>query len=178
MALFWFVSNFCKPMTLNMTSSCHARGHVNNKGKLNLSRCYTIWVFNQWFHNLYSFLHPAKHGFLFILKNVLFREINDTEKHIKFSKKMIWKNQCLPIFCIWRWNVPYEKKLIQFKDSRNFRFFSNRKSVRLRMRSWSENEREEGRGITFDVNNSLCGDFCLWVGFLVSSLYDDVSHHK
>ena len=41
--------------------------------------CYKIWVFNQWFDNLYSFLHPAKHGFLFILKNVLFREINDTE---------------------------------------------------------------------------------------------------
>ena len=88
-----------------------------------MSPCYTIWVFYQWFHNLYSFLHPAKHGFLFILKNVLFREINDTEIPIKFSKKMIWKNQCLPTSCIWRWNVPYEKKLIQFKDRRKFRFF-------------------------------------------------------
>ena len=68
-------------------------------------------------------MHPAKHGFLFTLKSVLFREINDTEISIKVSKKMIWKNQCLPIFCIWRWNVPHEKKLIQFKDRRKFRFF-------------------------------------------------------
>ena len=48
-----------------------------------------IWVFNQWFDNLYSFLHPAKHGFLFILKNVLFKEIHDTEIPITCSKKMI-----------------------------------------------------------------------------------------
>ena len=72
----------------------------------------------------------------------------------------------------------WKKKLIQLKDRRKFRFFSNRKSVRLRMRSWSENERKEGRGKTFDANNSSFGDFCLWMGFLVSSLYDDVSHRK
>ena len=36
---------------------------------------------------LYSFLHPVKHGFLFILKNVLFKEINDTEISITFSNK-------------------------------------------------------------------------------------------
>ena len=46
-------------------------------------------VFNQWFDNLCSFLHPAKHGFLFILKKVLFKEINDTEIPIKFSKTII-----------------------------------------------------------------------------------------
>ena len=80
----------CQPMNLNMMSSCHAHGHVTNKrNTLNLSTCYTIWVFNQWLHNLYSFLHPAKHGFPFILKNVLFKEINDTEMPITFSKKMI-----------------------------------------------------------------------------------------
>ena len=45
--------------------------------------------FSQWFDNLYSFLHPAKHGFLFILKIVLFQEINDAEIPITFSKKMI-----------------------------------------------------------------------------------------
>ena len=39
--------------------------------------------------SLYSFLHSAKRGFLFILKNVLFKEINDTEIPITFSKKMI-----------------------------------------------------------------------------------------
>ena len=49
---------------------------------------YIIWVFHQWFDNLYSFLHPAKHGFLFILKNVLFKEINDIEIPITFSNKM------------------------------------------------------------------------------------------
>ena len=76
-------------MTLNMTSSCHAHGHVTNKKKLNLCTCYAIWVFDQWFDNLFSFLHPVKHGFLFILKNVLFKEINDTEIPITFSKKMI-----------------------------------------------------------------------------------------
>ena len=32
-------------------------------------------------------MHPAKHGFLFILKNVLFRQINDTEIPVKFLKK-------------------------------------------------------------------------------------------
>ena len=133
---------------------------------LNLSPCYAIWVFNWWFDNLYSFLHPAKHGFPFILKIVLFKDINDTEIPITFSKKMIWKNQCLAIFCIWGWNVP-----CKIKDRRKFSFFSNRKSVRLRMRSWSENKREEGRGKTFDGNNSSYGDFCLWVGFLVSSWY-------
>ena len=85
-----------------MTSSYHAHGHVTNKKKtLNLSLCYAIWVFNRWFDNLYSFLHPAKHGFLFILKHVLFKDINDTEIPITFSKKMILKNQCLAIFCIW-----------------------------------------------------------------------------
>ena len=47
------------------------------------------------FDNFYSFLHPGKHGFLFILKNVLFKDINDTEIPITFSKKMILKNQCL-----------------------------------------------------------------------------------
>ena len=31
----------------------------------------------------------SKHGFLFILKNVLFKDINDTEIPITFSKKMI-----------------------------------------------------------------------------------------
>ena len=66
----------------------------------------------------------------------------------------------------------------KIKDRRKFSFFSNRKSVHLRMRSWSENERVEGRGKTSDGNNSLCGDFFLWVGFLVSSWYDDVSHRK
>ena len=71
-----------------------------------------------------------------------------------------------------------KKKLIKFKTAGNLAFFSNRKSVRLRMRNWSENEREEGQGKTFDGNNSLYGDFCLWVGFLVSSWYDDVSYRK
>ena len=103
-------------------------------------------LLNRWFDNLYSFLHPAKHGFLFILKNVLFKDIhvNDTETPITFSKKMISKNQCLAIFCIWGWNVPCKKTLIQFKAAGNLAFFSNRKLVRLRMRRWSENERGKG----------------------------------
>ena len=68
----------------------HVTLHVKASAqKVNLSTCYTIWEFNQWFHNLYSFLHPAKHSFLFILENVLFREINDAEIPITFSKKMI-----------------------------------------------------------------------------------------
>ena len=48
-----------------------------------------MWVFNQWFDNLYSFLHPAKHGFPFILKIVLFKEINDIEIPINFLNKML-----------------------------------------------------------------------------------------
>ena len=50
--------------------------------------------------------------------------------------------------------MPYEKKLIQLKDRRKFWFFSNRKSVRIRMRSLSENKHEEGRGQTF--NATVC----------------------
>ena len=88
MALFWSVSNFCKPVTLNMTSFCHDYGHVTDKRKLNFSTRYTIWVFNQWFDNLFSFLHPAKHGFPFIFKNVLFKEKNDIEILITFLNKM------------------------------------------------------------------------------------------
>ena len=34
MALFWSVSNFCEPVTLNMMSLCHAHGHVTDKRKL------------------------------------------------------------------------------------------------------------------------------------------------
>ena len=72
-----------------MTSLCHAHGHMTDKGKtLNFSARYTIWLFNQQFDNLYSFLHPAKHGFPFILKNVLFKEINDIEIPITFLNKM------------------------------------------------------------------------------------------
>ena len=61
-------------------------------GCLNLflvAKSVRLVIFNRWFDNLYSFLHPAKHGFLFILKNVLFKDINDTEIPITFSKKMI-----------------------------------------------------------------------------------------
>ena len=36
---------------------------------------------------------------------------------------MIWKNKCLAVFRMWRWNVPSEKIIIQFKDRRKFRFF-------------------------------------------------------
>ena len=72
-----------------MTSLCHAHGHVTDKRKLlNFCTCYIIWVFHQWFDDLYSFLHPPKHGFLFILKNVLFKDINDIEIPITFSNKM------------------------------------------------------------------------------------------
>ena len=53
--------------------------------------CYTICVFNQWFDNLHSFLYPATHGFLFILKNVPFKEINDIEIPITFLDKMFSK---------------------------------------------------------------------------------------
>ena len=34
---------------------------------------------------------------------------------------MIWKNQCLAIFCIWGWNVPYKKK-INKKTTGNWAF--------------------------------------------------------
>ena len=37
---------------------------------------------------MYSFLHTAKHGFLLILKNVVFKEINDIEIPITFLNKM------------------------------------------------------------------------------------------
>ena len=58
-----------------------------------------------------------------------------------------------------------KKIIIQFKDRRKFSFSSNRKSVHLHMRSWSKNEREEGRGKLFDANNRSSGDFCLMSGF-------------
>ena len=77
-------------MILNMTSLCHAHGHVPDKRTLNFSTCYTIkiCIFNQWCDNLYSFLYSAKHGFLFILKNLLFKEINDIEIPITFLKNV------------------------------------------------------------------------------------------
>ena len=90
---------------------------------LNFSTCYPICVFNRWIDNVYSFLHTAKHGFLFILKNVVFKEINDIEISITFLNKMFWKNQCLAIFCILGWTVSHEKILIQFKDRRKFSVF-------------------------------------------------------
>ena len=48
--------------------------------------------FNQWFDNLHSFLHPAKHGCPVILKNVPFKEINDIKISITFLNKMFEKN--------------------------------------------------------------------------------------
>ena len=44
---------------------------------------------------MYSFLHTAKHGFLFILKNVVFKEINDIEIPITFFKQNVLKKPML-----------------------------------------------------------------------------------
>ena len=63
------------------------------------------------FDNFYSFLHPAKYGFLFILKNVLFEEINDTEIPITLIKKKISKNQRLTILGIWGKTCHMKKKI-------------------------------------------------------------------
>ena len=49
---------------------------------------------------------------------------------------MTLKNQGLALYCVFGGETCHEKKnLIQFKTAGNLAFFSNRKSVRLRMRS-------------------------------------------
>ena len=73
-------------MTLNMTSLCHAHGHVTDKRKLYIFLRATQFVYL--ISGLYSFLHPANQEFLFILENVLFKEINDIEIPIEFLNKM------------------------------------------------------------------------------------------
>ena len=56
-----------------------------------------------------------------------------------------------------------QKKKNHFKDHRKFSFFSNRKSVRLGMRSWSENELEKRQG-----KNLRCKQLFVWWFLLVS----------
>ena len=74
-------------------------------------------------------------GFFFILKNVLFKEINDIEIPITFSNQTIFKHQCLAIFCILGVNCVTKKCQFNLKTAENLAFLPNRKSVPLGMRS-------------------------------------------
>ena len=57
--------------------------------------------------------------------------------------------------------MPYEKILIQFKDRRKFRFFSNRKSVRLRILRTSARKCEEEPLMQTTVRAAIFA--CEWV---------------
>ena len=92
-----------------------------------------------------TFLHRPKHGFLFILKNVLFRDKQYWNTHNIFKKDDSKKSM---LSCILYWGEETwhsETNWFNLKSAGNLAFFSNRKSVRLRMRSWPEKEREEAK---------------------------------